>query len=85
MLLSVARRHQYGIDRAKQLGPLVFQVAQEKDEAHAPPFGRGMKAVAARHARAEGAVGGDFPLKDVKRVVLPNGLTLLLYEDHRLP
>jgi zinc protease len=30
-------------------------------------------------------VGGDFPLKDVKRVELPNGLTLLLYEDHRLP
>ena len=26
-----------------------------------------------------------FPLKDVKHVVLPNGLTLLLYEDHRLP
>ena len=36
-------------------------------------------------ARRAAAVGGDFPLQDVKRVELPNGLTLLLYEDHRLP
>ncbi len=31
------------------------------------------------------AAVGDFPLQDMKRVELPNGLTLLLYEDHRLP
>ena len=43
------------------------------------------KRQAARSARADATVGGDFPLKDVKRVELPNGLTLLLYEDHRLP
>ena len=36
-------------------------------------------------ARRAAAVGGDFPLQDVKHVELPNGLTLLLYEDHRLP
>lgn len=37
--------------------------------------------------RAEpAAIGGsDFSLKNVKRVVLDNGLTVLLFEDHRLP
>jgi zinc protease len=54
-----------------------------KDGALAP-FSRGPKASAGRSPRAA-EVGGDFPLKDVKRVELPNGLTLLLYEDHRLP
>src|SRR5262249_29866305 len=41
-----------------------------------------------RAARARGAEGGAapiVPLTHAKRVVLPNGLTLLLYEDHRLP
>jgi zinc protease len=27
----------------------------------------------------------DFPLKEAQQVVLPNGLTLLLFENHRLP
>jgi len=31
------------------------------------------------------ASGGNFSLKDVHRVVLDNGLTLLLFENHRLP
>jgi len=48
------------------------------------PFSRDPKGSAGRHARAADA-GGDFPLQDVKRVELPHGLTLLLYEDHRLP
>ncbi len=34
-------------------------------------------------ARAEGA--GGFSLTAAKRVVLPNGLTVILLEDHRLP
>src|SRR5262249_6364170 len=29
--------------------------------------------------------GGAFQIEKTKRVVLPNGLTLLLLEDHRLP
>src|SRR5207302_8880762 len=29
--------------------------------------------------------GGGFDLKDAKKVELPNGLTLLLLENHRLP
>jgi len=33
----------------------------------------------------EGAAGNDFSLKDAQRVVLPNGLTLLLFENRRLP
>jgi zinc protease len=48
-------------------------------------FSRDPKGSAARSPRADASVGGDFPLKDVRRVILPNGLTLLLYEDHRLP
>jgi zinc protease len=36
--------------------------------------------------RADAATGaGVFSLKGTKRVVLPNGLTLLMFEDHRLP
>src|SRR4051794_35252698 len=36
--------------------------------------------------RADAPAGaGAFSLKNTKRVVLPNGLTLLLLEDHRLP
>ncbi len=34
---------------------------------------------------APGAGGGAFSLKDVKRADLPNGLTVLLLENHRLP
>ncbi len=49
-----------------------------------PADGVDQPAHAGRSPRAA-AVGGDFPLQDVKRVELPNGLTLLLYEDHRLP
>ena len=40
-----------------------------------------------RRARSAFRAGGSqgFSLKDVQRVKLPNGLTLLLYENHRLP
>ncbi len=37
-----------------------------------------------RSFRAEGGAGG-FTLTAAKRVVLPNGLTVILLEDHRLP
>jgi zinc protease len=42
---------------------------------------------AKRQRRAGAAAGGTggFTLTDTKRVVLPNGLTLLLLENHRLP
>jgi zinc protease len=38
----------------------------------------------ARAARAEGKTAG-FSLRDARRVELPNGIVLLLFEDHRLP
>lgn len=40
-----------------------------------------------RHERlgAEGGAAAEFSLKDAKRVELPNGLILLLYENRRLP
>ncbi len=66
-----------------------------KGEARGASWGRfvtclnetaGYKPAPRRSARRGPAVGGaDFPLKDVKHVELPNGLKLLLYEDHRLP
>ena len=34
---------------------------------------------------ASGSAAGSFNLTNTKRIVLPNGLTLLLFEDHRLP
>jgi zinc protease len=35
--------------------------------------------------RAAGGAGEGFSLQKTRRVVLPNGLVLLLFEDHRLP
>jgi zinc protease len=37
------------------------------------------------NAAAEGVGLGGFDLKAAKRVVLPNGLTVIMLEDHRLP
>jgi zinc protease len=44
------------------------------------PKGEGRKQKAEKEATE-----GEYSLKDAKRVVLPNGLVLLLYEKHRLP
>jgi zinc protease len=44
-----------------------------------------IRGLAARSARLAAGAGEPFSLKDAKRVELPNGLILLLYEDHRLP
>ncbi len=43
-----------------------------------------------RFSRRDGPIspatgGAEFSLKDTRRVVLPNGLVLLLWENHRLP
>jgi zinc protease len=43
------------------------------------PFGRG------RGVASQPAGGREFTLTAARRVVLPNGLTLILLEDHRLP
>jgi zinc protease len=40
---------------------------------------------AAADTAAAGAATGDFSLKPARRVKLPNGLVLLLWENHRLP
>jgi zinc protease len=56
-----------------------------KEGATAPLSSEPKASAKARTASAADAVGGDFPLKDVKREVLPNGLILLLYENHRAP
>ncbi|HMC53476.1 MAG TPA: pitrilysin family protein, partial [Acidimicrobiales bacterium] len=36
-------------------------------------------------ARQAGGPASDFSLKDARRVVLPNGLVLIMLEDHRVP
>jgi zinc protease len=58
----------------------------KKDGAGARGQGPGRRDIG-RHARGgdEPAAGKDFSLKDTQRVELPNGLTLLLYEQRRLP
>jgi zinc protease len=48
------------------------------------PSGRGAGGVGRASTRAEPA-GGGFSLAAAKRTVLPNGLTLITLEDHRLP
>jgi zinc protease len=49
-----------------------------------PTFNRAGRGPHAPGRRAEGGPGG-FSLKNVQRIELPNGMTLLLLEDHRLP
>jgi zinc protease len=50
------------------------------------PEGNRRKAEGSRRKKDEAAGrAGGFSLKDALRVVLPNGLTLLLYENRRLP
>jgi zinc protease len=48
---------------------------------------RGDRAKPERQRKAAGdkAGAGEFSLKDAKKVVLPNGLTLLMFENRRLP
>jgi zinc protease len=62
---------------------------KEKEEAAFSPlphFGgewSGVRGLASSARRPD--AGQSFSLKNARRVVLPNGLTLLLYENHRLP
>src|SRR5262249_1350110 len=49
-----------------------------------PPSPRGRGAGGEGRALAEGAGAAGLSLKDAKRVELPNGLVLLLLENHRL-
>jgi zinc protease len=54
------------------------------------PAGGGSDGKPGRHGTERGvrraeAGGAAFSFKDAQRIVLPNGLTLLLFENHRLP
>jgi zinc protease len=66
---------------------VIFSAPKDAKPPAAPPGGAPAPSPRPRAGRAAPPAvgGGDFPLKDVQRVVLPNGLVLLLYEDHRLP
>jgi zinc protease len=76
---------------AKYLDPeqrvVVWSAPKKGATGAAAPFSGGSETRAGlRRDRAQPATGGgEFSLKDTKRVVLPNGLTLLLYERHRVP
>jgi zinc protease len=58
-----------------------------KDKDSAGRLGTPRSSARARDGFRQGQAGGagEVSLKDAKRVELPNGLTLLLYENHRLP
>jgi zinc protease len=75
---------------AKYLAPdqrvVVWSLPKKEGTGARAPFGRGSPTRAARRAAADGAAATkEFTLKDTKRVELPNGLTLLLRENRRLP
>ncbi|HEY1191522.1 MAG TPA: pitrilysin family protein [Gemmata sp.] len=59
----------------------------EKQGAAPRPRGAGgpLKSPGRAFAKVEGAGAGGFSLTAAKRVVLPNGLTVILLENHRLP
>jgi zinc protease len=65
---------------------VVWSVPKKAEGAGAAPGDGKAKRLSARH-RDEAAAGGAgaFSLKAARRVVLPNGLTVLVMENHRLP
>jgi len=68
---------------ARNNASIVWSVPPAEDKKGAAPAAR---PALARHARAADAPGGGgFSLTAAKKTVLPNGLTLILLEDHRLP
>jgi zinc protease len=58
---------------------------EKGDKGAAPEKGAPRQPARSAAARKDTPAAGGFPLKDRKRIELPNGLVLLLYEDHRLP
>jgi zinc protease len=56
----------------------------DKGEKGGAPSERGARNAERGTNKAEGKAG-TFSLKDAQRVELPNGIVLLLFEDHRLP
>ncbi len=74
---------------------VVWSVPKEKDEKSSAarlgggegpnPHGRVASRSSPRDSTLPGGGAGEFSLKDTKRFVLPNGLTMLLWENHRLP
>jgi zinc protease len=76
---------------AKYLRPdervVVWSVPKKEGAGARAPFSGGSETRAGlRPAAKQGGVAGqEFSLKDTQRVELPNGLTLLLHEQRRLP
>jgi zinc protease len=65
---------------------VVIWSVPKKADAEKQGCGKAEKRTLARHAAGEkGGATGGFSLKNVQHVVLPNGLTLLLFENRRLP
>jgi zinc protease len=62
----------------------VPKAEEKKDGACGPSVSRA-PIRAARNLADKPAAARPFTLKDTRRVELPNGLVLLLFEDHRLP
>lgn len=63
----------------------VWSVPPRGDKGGALPSPERGTRNAERAAQRADAKAGTFSLKDAQRVELPNGIVLLLFEDHRLP
>lgn len=61
----------------------VWSIPGERENIAAPAGGSSKNE--RQHRRAEPAEFHGFSLRKMQRVELPNGLTLVLFEDHRLP
>lgn len=67
---------------------VVWSLPKKEGGAAAPGLANPVRRLHARalnRQAASGGAAGKFSLQSAKRVVLPNGLTLLLYENKRLP
>src|SRR5437764_8049317 len=63
---------------------VVWSVPPKGEKGGALPIERGARNAERGAKRADDKAGG-FSLKDAQRVELPNGIVLLLFENHRLP
>ncbi|MFO0800449.1 MAG: pitrilysin family protein [Gemmataceae bacterium] len=67
---------------ARNNASIVWSIPPAEGKAGSAPAPR---PTTGRHLRQDAPGGGGFSLTAAKKTVLPNGLTLILMEDHRLP
>jgi zinc protease len=71
---------------ARTNASVVWSIPPDEKKAAAPaPAARPSGAARLSFRQPPAPAGGGFSLAAAKKTVLPNGLTLILYEDHRIP